>query len=234
MLTQELLNSLNLDPAWKKFLSLEFEQNYMISLNSFLLQEIARKKIIFPREYDIFNAYKMTPLSRIKVVILGQDPYHTKGMAHGLAFSVTPGRKIPPSLKNIIREVNSDSASFSNDHVFNGSLVSWAQQGVFLLNSILTVEEGKPLAHQGKGWEILTDKTIQLINEQNHPVVFMLWGNEAKKKSILINQQKHLVISSTHPSPFSAYNGFLGHAPFSQANTFLLKQGIDPINWHNF
>jgi uracil-DNA glycosylase len=186
------------------------------------------EKTIFPLKENIFNALKLTDYDNVKVVIMGQDPYHGEGEAHGLSFSVQKGIKIPPSLQNIYKELNNDLGIPPKEH---GELTGWAKQGVLLLNSVLTVEKDKPSSHKGMGWELFTDYVIKKLNTKDDPIVFILWGNFAKSKKKYITNPKHLVIESAHPSPFSAYNGFFGSKPFSKANDFLIKNKKEPIDW---
>ena len=193
-----------------------------------LVEEEYNKKIIFPPKDYIFNALKLTPYKNVKVVIVGQDPYHGVGEAHGLSFSVQKGIKVPPSLKNIYKELESDLGITPPD---NGELTKWANQGVLLLNAVLTVEKDKPASHRKLGWERLTDYIIKSLNLKEEPIVFILWGNFAKEKKELITNPNHLVITSPHPSPFSANSGFFGSKPFSKANKYLIKNNIEPINW---
>ncbi len=185
-------------------------------------------KTIFPPKDEIFNALKYTDFDNVKVVIVGQDPYHGEGEAHGLSFSVRKGVKIPPSLKNIYKELEDDLGIKPKD---NGDLTLWAKQGVLLLNAVLTVEKDLASSHKGIGWERLTDYIIKVLNSKEDPIVFILWGNFARSKKSYITNKKHLVIESTHPSPFSAYNGFFGSKPFSKCNNFLIKNKKEPINW---
>ena len=185
-------------------------------------------KAIFPEKNNIFNALKLTPFENVKVVIVGQDPYHGINEAHGLSFSVQKGIKIPPSLKNIYKELECDLNIKPSEY---GDLTKWAEEGVLLLNAVLTVEKDKPASHKGLGWELLTDFIIKELNKKEEPIVFILWGNFARSKKDFITNKKHLVIESTHPSPFSARNGFFGSKPFSQTNDFLIKNNIKPINW---
>lgn len=187
-----------------------------------------RTKTIFPKKNNIFNALKLTPYKNVKVVIVGQDPYHGINEAHGLSFSVQKGIKIPPSLKNIYKELENDLGIKPSDF---GDLTKWAEEGVLLLNAVLTVEKDKPASHKGLGWELLTDFIIKELNKKDEPIVFILWGNFARSKKYFITNKKHLVIESTHPSPFSARNGFFGSKPFSKTNKFLIKNNIKPINW---
>ena len=202
-----LTASANLDPTWLKELQGELDSPYMAALKAFLLSERDAGKLIYPRGSEWFNALNSTPLDKVRVVILGQDPYHGEGQAHGLCFSVQHGVKPPPSLVNIYKELKSDLGDTPPSH---GNLESWARQGVLLLNSVLTVEAGKAASHQGKGWERFTDAIIRVVNAQPHPVAFVLWGNYAQKKAAFVDRNRHLVISSAHPSPLSAYNGFFG------------------------
>ncbi len=200
----------------------------MLSLKKFLSAEKAAHKTIYPHSSNWFHALETTPLEEVKVVIIGQDPYHQPGQAHGLCFSVLPGIKIPPSLVNIYKELHSDLAITPANH---GYLESWAKQGVLLLNAVLTVEDSNANAHQGKGWEQFTDRVIEVVNEQCEGVVFMLWGSYAQKKGAMIDSSRHLVLNAPHPSPLSAYRGFFGCRHFSQANEFLLNQGKKPVEW---
>ena len=192
-----------------------------------IMHEYEIKEIYPPKDY-IFNALKLTPYKNVKVVILGQDPYHGTGEAHGLSFSVLDGTPKPPSLKNIFKELNSD---LGYAEPISGDLTSWAKQGVLLLNSVLTVEKDKAASHKDLGWNLLTDHIIKLIDMKQTPVVFILWGNFARSKKAFITNKKHLIIESTHPSPFSAYNGFFGSKPFSRTNNFLKQNNIPEINW---
>lgn len=214
--------------GWKKHLKSEFSRPYFSSLQEFLSAEKRQKKTIFPLQKCIFKALDLVPLESVKVVILGQDPYHNIGQAHGLSFSVPEGVKIPPSLRNIYKELE---ASLGVTVPKQGDLTAWAQQGVLLLNSILTVEAHSAGSHQKKGWEDFTDKIIEVINEKTDATVFMLWGSYAHKKGKKIDRQKHLVLESVHPSPLSAYRGFLGCGHFSKTNKYLEKSGQTPIEW---
>lgn len=218
-------NILNND--WKELLEDEFSKDYYLSLRKFLLSEY-NTKTIYPDKFDIFNALHFTPYKDVKVVILGQDPYHGPNQAHGLSFSVNPGVKIPPSLLNIYKELNSDLGCYIPN---NGYLKKWADQGVLLLNTSLTVRAGEANSHKNIGWEIFTDKIISLVNEKEDPVVFLLWGNNAIKKKELITNKKHLILSSVHPSPLSASRGFFGSKPFSKINNFLISINKKPIDW---
>ncbi|HED33329.1 MAG TPA: uracil-DNA glycosylase [Gammaproteobacteria bacterium] len=214
--------------SWAKHLQPELEKDYMTSLRHFLSNEKSLQKTILPHSSLWFNALSSTPLEQVKVVILGQDPYPTPGHAHGLCFSVLPDvRPIPKSLINIYKELKED-LGISNTH---GNLQNWADQGVLLLNSVLTVVSGQANAHQGKGWEIFTDKVISVVNQQPQPVVFVLWGAYAQKKGAFIDSNRHLIIRSSHPSPLSAYRGFSGSKPFSKINAFLKKNALTPIDW---
>lgn len=218
-----------LNNGWLEVLQSEFNQPYFINLLEFLNQE-KTAKVIFPIESEIFTAYNTIKLENIKVVILGQDPYHGAGQAHGLSFSVKKGVRQPPSLQNIFKETLTD-LNLAIPNKFNGELTSWAHQGVFLLNAVLTVQEANPNSHKGKGWEQFTDATIQAISNKRENVVFILWGNYAKQKRSLIDETKHYVITSVHPSPFSARNGFFGSKPFSKTNAFLHQTNQKPVDW---
>lgn len=215
-------------PSWQAALNDEFEQPYMQGLKTFLQAEKDQNKIIYPHSSNWFHALETTPLDEVKIVILGQDPYHQPNQAHGLCFSVLPGIKTPPSLVNMYKELQSDLGVPPANH---GYLENWAKQGVLMLNAVLTVEDSNANAHQGKGWEQFTDKIIATVNEQCEHVVFMLWGSYAQKKGAVINTNKHLVLKAPHPSPLSAYRGFLGCKHFSQANTYLQQQGNQPVDW---
>ncbi len=220
--------AIDLPDDWLAVLGGEFEQPYMQNLKAFLAEEKAQGKVIYPHSSDWFNAFKYTPLNQVKVVILGQDPYHGPNQAHGLCFSVRPGVKTPPSLVNIYKELQSDLGIQPVNH---GYLTSWAKQGVLMINAVLTVEQANAGSHQKKGWEQFTDKVIHVINEQLDGVVFLLWGSYAQKKAAFVDQNKHLVLKSVHPSPLSAHRGFFGNHQFSQANEFLVSRGKQPINW---
>ena len=212
---------------WKDLLDDEFNKEYYQTLRNFLTNEY-NTKTIYPDKYDIFNALHFTSYKDIKVVILGQDPYHGPCQAHGLSFSVNPGIKIPPSLLNIYKELNSDLGCYIPN---NGYLKKWADQGVLLLNTSLTVRAGEANSHKSIGWEIFTDRIISLVNEKEDPVVFLLWGNNAIKKKNLITNKKHLILTSAHPSPLSASRGFFGSKPFSKINNFLISVNKKPIDW---
>lgn len=217
-----------LEDSWKAVLGDEFAQPYMRNLKDFLQAEKAAGKQIFPKGAEYFRALDLTPLDEVRVVILGQDPYHGAGQAHGLCFSVRPGVRIPPSLVNIYKELQSDLGIAPARH---GFLEHWAQQGVLLLNSVLTVEEARAASHQGQGWERFTDAVIRAVNEDCEHVVFMLWGSYAQKKAAFVDGARHLVLKAPHPSPLSAYNGFFGCRHFSQANEYLLSRGRNAIDW---
>jgi uracil-DNA glycosylase len=217
-----------LHQSWKAPLLPEFEADYMARLRAFLVAEKAAGKRIFPKGSEWFRALDLTPLDKVRVVILGQDPYHGPGQAHGLCFSVKPGVPPPPSLVNIYKELQSDLGIARPRH---GFLEHWAQQGVLLLNSVLTVEMAKAASHQGKGWERFTDAVIRLVNAREEPVVFLLWGAYAQKKAAFVDGSKHLVLKAAHPSPLSAHNGFLGCQHFSKCNAFLESKGLAPIDW---
>lgn len=212
---------------WDILLKDEFKKEYYLKLREFLKEEY-KTQIIYPNMYDIFNSLKYTDFKDVKVVILGQDPYHGYGQAHGLSFSVKKGIKPPPSLVNIYKEIKEELGIEIPSH---GELTSWANQGVLLLNTCLTVREAQPNSHKGKGWEIFTDKVISLLNESEEPIVFLLWGANAKSKISIINNPKHLILTSVHPSPLSAYGGFWGCNHFKKANEYLIQQGKTPIDW---
>ena len=212
---------------WAELLNPEFEKPYYLKLRQFLIEEY-RRHTVYPDMYDIFNALHYTPYAAVKVCILGQDPYHGPGQAHGLCFSVKPGVPPPPSLQNIFKELHDDLGCPIPDH---GCLEHWARQGVLLLNTALTVRAGQANSHRGKGWEQFTDRVIELLNDREKPVVFMLWGRNAQDKRAMIDTSRHLVIESAHPSPFSADRGFFGSRPFSRANRFLEQVGMEPIDW---
>ena len=212
---------------WDEIIGKEFDKPYYQKLRSFLNEEYSHKTI-YPEAKNIYNALRLTPYHEVKVVILGQDPYHEKGQAQGLAFSVPKGIQIPPSLVNIYQELHDDLGCTIPNH---GQLVYWTRQGVLLLNTSLTVEAHRANSHKGQGWEILTDTIIQKLNEKEEPVVFILWGANARSKKSFITNPKHLIIESPHPSPLSAYNGFFGSRPFSKTNYFLVQNGMTPIDW---
>ncbi len=219
---------IDLHPSWLAHLAPEFDLPYMQQLKQFLLAQKQAGKVIYPESNNIFNAFNSTPLDQVKVVILGQDPYHGANQAHGLCFSVQPGVQTPPSLQNMYKEIYRDLGLPIPNH---GFLQSWANQGVFLLNATLTVEQAKAGAHQGQGWEQFTDRAIQIVNEQREGVVFLLWGSYAQKKGQLIDGRKHLILRAPHPSPLSAYRGFMGCGHFSKVNEYLEGKGQAPIDW---
>lgn len=212
---------------WLEALQDEFRKPYYKKLFQTVNEEYKTKQI-FPPADDIFNAFHLTPLHKVKVVILGQDPYHGDGQAHGLCFSVRPGVQVPPSLQNIYQELHDDLGCTIPDH---GCLVKWAKQGVLLLNTVLTVRAHQANSHKGIGWEEFTDAAIRKLNEQDRPIVFILWGRPAQMKKAMLHNPKHLILEAPHPSPLSAYRGFFGSRPCSQANRFLEVQGIEPIDW---
>jgi uracil-DNA glycosylase len=226
------MSDVKLHPGWLEKLSSEFDNLYMRGLKSYLAAERSAGKRIFPRPNLWFHALDLTPLDEVRVVILGQDPYHGEGQAHGLCFSVMPGVRTPPSLVNIYKEMETDLGIPPARH---GNLEHWARQGVLLLNAVLTVEMGKAASHQGRGWERFTDAIIRLVNAKTEPVVFMLWGSYAQKKAAFVESieqgGRHLVLKAPHPSPLSAYNGFFGCRHFSKANAFLKAHGMKPIDW---
>lgn len=221
-------DNIQLENSWKKRMLSEFEEDYMKELKSFLVAEKKKGKTIFPPGPEIFNAFNSTPFGQVKVVIIGQDPYHGQGQAHGLSFSVKEGVSFPPSLNNILKELKNDLGFEPPKH---GDLTKWAQQGVLLLNASLTVEMAKPMSHQNVGWEKFTDKAIHLLNDERQNLVFILWGSFAQKKAQFVDRKKHFVITSPHPSPLSSHRGFFGSRPFSKTNEYLLKHGISAINW---
>lgn len=223
-----LAAQLRQDRGWHPHLAAEFEQPYMRSLAEFLASEEEAGKVLFPASQHCFNALNSTPLEQVAVVILGQDPYHGPGQAHGLCFSVRPDVPPPPSLVNIFKEQQQDLGVTIPDH---GCLQPWAEQGVLLLNSVLTVVQSQAGAHQGRGWETFTDRVIDIINRERQGVVFLLWGSYARKKGKMIDRERHLVLEGPHPSPLSAYRGFFGCRHFSQANAWLQQQGRPPVNW---
>lgn len=220
--------SINLEASWQKALKPEFQKDYMLKLKSFLASELHKKKNIYPQPKEYFAALNRTPLDKVRVVILGQDPYHGPQQAHGLCFSVRPEVKIPPSLRNIYKEMKSDLGIEPTDH---GCLTHWADQGVLLLNATLSVEAGKAGSHQKKGWEEFTDSIIRHLAEEHEGLVFVLWGSYAQKKGAFIDRKKHHVIQSAHPSPLSAHRGFLGSKVFSRINGILTDGSQKPINW---
>jgi uracil-DNA glycosylase len=222
------MSDIHLGHSWKTPLLPEFQAEYMAQLKAFLADERDKGKTIFPPEADWFRALDLTPLDKVRVVILGQDPYHGSGQAHGLCFSVLPGVRPPPSLVNIYKELENDLGLTRPRH---GFLEHWAQQGVLLLNSVLTVEMAKAASHQKLGWERFTDAVIRLVNAKDEPVVFLLWGAYAQKKAAVVDASKHLILKAAHPSPLSAHNGFLGCRHFSKCNAYLDAKGMAPIDW---
>ena len=223
-----MVNAIKLDGSWREPLAEEFASPYMAVLKSFLVSEKSKGKTIFPKGSEWFRALDLTPLNKVRVVILGQDPYHGPGQAHGLCFSVRPGVRPPPSLLNIFKELESDLGIPRPSH---GFLEHWAQQGVLLLNSVLTVESGLAASHKDKGWERFTDAVIRLVAAQPQPIVFLLWGNYAQKKAAFVDPSRHLILKAAHPSPLSAHNGFLGCKHFSQTNAFLEANQQPAIDW---
>lgn len=212
---------------WLEFIGEEFRLPYYSELYQFVKSEYSHYRI-FPNADDIFNAFHLTPLSEVRVVILGQDPYHNEGQAHGLCFSVKPEVEIPPSLVNIYQELHEDLGCYIPNH---GYLEKWAKQGVLLLNTVLTVRAHQANSHQGKGWEKFTDAVIHAVNAQDRPIVFLLWGRPAQTKKAMLNNPKHLILEAPHPSPLSAYRGFFGSRHFSKTNDFLKQHGLEPIDW---
>ncbi len=217
----------NIGNEWDELLKGEFEKDYYKKLRVFLANEY-RSRTVYPDMYDIFNALKYTSYSDVKAIMIGQDPYHGEGQAHGLCFSVKRGVDIPPSLKNIYKELESDVGFKAPSH---GELIEWAKQGVLMLNAVLTVRAGEANSHKGMGWETFTDKVIELLNLRDEPIVFLLWGGNARRKKALITNPKHTVLEAAHPSPLSAYNGFFGCRHFSKTNEVLTKMGNSPIDW---
>lgn len=220
---------IKIHPSWKKVLKEEFTREYFLRVTSFVRMEKISGKVIYPPGSLIFNAFNQTPFEKVKVIILGQDPYHGKGQAHGLSFSVPDGVKPPPSLVNIYKELSSDLGLQMNRSL--GNLTSWAAQGVLLLNAALTVRAGEPFSHAAYGWAEFTDNVIRILSEKKENLVFLLWGNFARQKEVLIDETKHLVLRAAHPSPFSADRGFFGCKHFSKTNEWLVKNNLDPINW---
>ncbi len=217
-----------LDPSWFEVIGREFDQPYMANLKQFLQEEKAARKVIYPKGSEIFNALNTTPFDQVKVVILGQDPYHGPNQAHGLCFSVRKGVRNPPSLQNIYKEIANDLGIQMPNH---GDLTGWAKQGVLLLNATLTVEAHQAGSHQGKGWEEFTDAVIHALNNRRENIVYLLWGSYAQRKGSFINQAQNLVLKSVHPSPLSAHRGFFGNHQFSQTNAYLEQHGVEPIRW---
>ncbi|MGD8174536.1 uracil-DNA glycosylase [Marinimicrobium sp. ARAG 43.8] len=224
----QVQRKIDLDTSWLEHLEPEFQQPYMQSLRDFLRRQKQQGKVIFPASENMFNAFNSTPLDQVKVVILGQDPYHGPNQAHGLCFSVQPGVPVPPSLQNIFKELQRDLGCQPPGH---GCLQSWAEQGVLLLNATLTVEQSRAGSHQRQGWETFTDKAIEVLNREREGVVFLLWGSYAQKKAQFVDRQKHLVLRAPHPSPLSAHRGFIGCGHFSEANQYLKGRGESAIDW---
>lgn len=227
MLEFEEMDMAMIDNDWLPVLEPEFRKPYYKQLYQFVKTEYNTRQV-FPPSEDIFNAFHLTPLNQVKVVILGQDPYHEEGQAHGLCFSVKPGIQTPKSLINIYKELHDDMGCRIPN---NGYLVKWAEQGVLMLNTVLTVQAHNAFSHKGQGWEEFTDAAIRILNEQDRPMVFILWGKPAQAKKAFLNNPKHLIIESPHPSPLSANRGFFGSKPFSRTNRFLIEQGLAPIDW---
>lgn len=221
------VQDVRIDPSWKSALHAEFAAPYFAALKAFLVEE-RKHQVVYPPGSQIFSAYNHTPFDQVKVVIVGQDPYHGPGQANGMCFSVAPGTRLPPSLQNIFKEIASDLEVKMGP---SGDLSPWAKQGVLLLNATLTVRAGQPASHQGRGWEQFTDQTIRLLSEKREGLVFLLWGRPAQLKEKLVDTRKHFVLKAAHPSPLSAYNGFFGCRHFSQTNKILLSQGKTPIYW---
>lgn len=221
------IKMVNIGNEWDEILKDEFKKEYYLRLREFLKYEYSHYRV-YPDMYNIFNSMKYTSYSDVKAVILGQDPYHEPGQAHGLCFSVQKGTRIPPSLQNIYKELHDDLGIIPPSH---GELISWAQNGVLLMNTVLTVREGQANSHKGKGWEIFTDRVIEILNAREKPLVFILWGGNARSKKSIITNHAHLVLESVHPSPLSAFNGFFGNHHFSRTNDFLIKNNIEPIDW---
>ena len=223
-----MVKKISIEDSWHILLKEEFGKTYFSDMRQFIRQEY-KHKTIYPQGKNIFNAFNLTPVYKVKAVILGQDPYHGPNQAHGLCFSVMNEVQIPPSLKNIYKEINDD---LSLDYIpKTGFLESWAKQGVFLLNSVLTVEQGKPNSHKDSGWEIFTDRVIEKLSNSMDNLVFLLWGRYAQCKESLIDKEKHLILKAAHPSPLSAYNGFFGCKHFSKTNNYLINNNKEPINW---
>jgi uracil-DNA glycosylase len=222
-----------LHESWKRMLLDEFDKPYMKSLRGFLTREKANRKIIYPKGREIFAALDLTPFDNVRVVIIGQDPYHGPDQAHGLCFSVRSGVELPPSLLNIFKEINDDLDPEPARRLGarRGSLTPWARQGVLLLNAVLTVERGRAASHQGRGWETFTDRIVATLNAERQGIVFMLWGSYAQKKGAIVDRQRHCVLTAPHPSPLSAHRGFFGCRHFSKANAYLVGRGEAPIDW---
>ena len=219
--------NVKIEESWKSALSEEFDKDYFVKLTDFVRSEYLSGKAIYPAPANIFNAFNLCPLDKVKVVIIGQDPYHEPGQAHGLCFSVLPPTPIPPSLQNIYKEIKNDIGKPSSTC---GDLTSWAEQGVLLLNATLTVQAHIAASHAGKGWEQFTDSVIKILSQREN-IVYMLWGSYAQKKAEFVNPEKNLILKSAHPSPLSAHRGFFGNHHFSRANEYLVNHGKEPINW---
>ena len=219
--------NVKIEQSWKNALSAEFDKDYFIKLTNFVRDEYMSGQVVYPEPKNIFNAFNLCPLENVKVVIIGQDPYHEPNQAHGLCFSVLPPTPLPPSLQNIYKEIESDIGRKS---ITNGDLTEWAKQGVLLLNATLTVRAHAAASHSGRGWEEFTDSVIRALSQREN-IVYMLWGSFAQKKASIVNADKNLVLKSAHPSPLSAYRGFFGNKHFSRANDYLVKSGKMPINW---
>ena len=217
-----------INATWDKFLNEEFQKPYFKELSEFLKREY-RTKTIYPPKKEVFSSFYFTDMDKVKVVILGQDPYHEPGQACGMCFAVKPGVQLPPSLQNIYKEIQDDLGIPMNYN--NGYLVKWARQGVLLINSVMTVEKGRANSHAGHGWETFTNNVIEKINTLDQPIVYLLWGNNARQKKRLITNPKHLILETVHPSPLSVYRGFFGCRHFSKANEFLVRNGVEPIDW---
>lgn len=222
-------DQIKLEPEWKEVLLEEFSKPYMQKIKDFLRQQVQEGRVIYPRGSEVFNALNLTPYSKVKVVILGQDPYHGPGQAHGLCFSVRDGVPFPPSLKNIFKELKDD---IGTPIPKSGNLTRWAEQGVLLLNTVLTVEQGKAASHKGIGWEIFTDAVIKKLNQRRDPVIFLLWGAFAQNKAAMISSPPHVIFKTVHPSPLSAHNGWFGCKHFSKTNEALKRMGKEPIDWN--
>ncbi len=224
----EQKRKIRIHPSWLNPLISEFQAPYMLQLRNFLEEEAKNNKIIYPPMSEVFSAFNLTHFEDVKVVIIGQDPYHGPNQAHGLCFSVLPPTPPPPSLVNIYKELQSDLGITPADH---GLLIPWAEQGVFMINAILTVEKGNPLSHKGKGWEQFTDKVIDILNKEKENLVFLLWGSPAQQKAAKVDTQKHLVLKAPHPSPLAAHRGFFGCEHFSKCNEYLKAHGKEEIDW---
>lgn len=215
------------EEQWNEALEAEFKKEYFKELIKFVEHEYKNHKVYPPKE-DVFNAFNLTPLGQVKVVVIGQDPYHNEGQSHGLCFSVKPGTRIPPSLRNILKELEDDLGFVAPN---NGYLEKWAKQGVLLLNNVFTVRANEPNSHRKRGWEEFTDSVIRVLNKEDRPIVFILWGGPARENKKILDNDQHLIIESPHPSPLSSYRGFFGTKPFSRTNEFLIDMGLEPIDW---